>query len=295
MNRQQYGQPPGQLARLPEPGDMGQLVLRGAKNFAHRHKFITGGYLLGLLTIIFIGSGTQLTYQQRQQYNQIMDTIDLQAEFDASQNYWQARNAYQATKGWFSCDGICTRNKRRMDEYERVLQDIRKEGEARMSDAKKMAGLTSEVGVEEMKDSFWQNFMAGKQFAKRQSMWDMMFMAMRSIGRRQRDESTAEWIIKIGMNVLFNFSVGLAMAFVMFVIGLWSIIRSYQPNPVMALFVFVAASCAAFSFVATYLLAIYGAAAGGVYGLAKIAENQQRLQNGGGGQRQRVQQRPHYD
>ena len=88
---------------------------------------------------------------------------------------------------------------------------------------------------------------------------------------------------------------GLVMALVFFVVGLWTIVRSYQPNPIVALVVFICAACAAFSFVASYLLAIYGAAAGGVYGLAKMAENQARLQNGGGGQRQRVQYRPHQD
>jgi hypothetical protein len=250
---------------------------------------------LGILVIIFIGSGTQLSYQQRQQYNRIMDTIDLQAEYDATNAYWMTRNAYQSTKGWFSCDGLCQRNKKRMEDAERVLNDIRKEGEARMSDAKSIAGLTSEVGVGEMKDSFYQYLTAGKQFAKRQSMWDAMFMMFRSMGARHRDESTADFIIRLAMNVLLNFSIGLVMAFVMFVIGLWSIIRSYQPNPIMAVVVFVAAACAAFSFVATYLLAIYGAAAGGIYGLAKLAENQARLQNGPQGQPQRMQYRPHHD
>jgi hypothetical protein len=55
---------------------------------------------------------------------------------------------------------------------------------------------------------------------------------------------------------------------------------------------FVAASAAAFTFVATYLAAIYGAAAGSVYGLVKLAESsqrQQRLQQGQ--QRQRL----HYE
>ena len=45
------------------------MVVRSAKAFAQRHKFITGGYLLGLLVMVFIGSGTQLSLQQRQQYN----------------------------------------------------------------------------------------------------------------------------------------------------------------------------------------------------------------------------------
>jgi len=298
MNRPPYpgGAGGGQLARLPDPADVGQLVVNGARAFARRHKFITGGYVLGLLVLVFVGSGTRLTLQQQRQYHQIMDTIDLQAEFDASQKYWAARNAYQATKGWFSCDGICQRNKQRMEQAEMVLTDIRKEGQARMSDAKSIAGLTSEVGVEEMKDSFWQYFTAGKQFAKRQSMWDMFFMAMRSLGQRHRDESTADYVIKILINVLINFSMGMVMCLVMFVFGLWSIIKSYQPNPLVAVVVFICAACAAFTFVASCLMALCGAAAGGVYGLAKLAENQARLQNEGQGQQPRMQyQRPHYD
>ena len=226
-----------------------------------------------------------------------MDTIDVQAEYDATEKYWRARNAYQSTKGWFwSCDGLCQRNKRRMEDAERDLTAIRQEGNARMSDAKAIAGLTSEVGVDEMKESFWQYFTAGKQFAKNQSKWDLMWMAFRAMGSRARDESTAEWIMRILINVLINFSMGMVMCFVMFVLGLWSIIKSYQPNPIVAVGVFVCAACAAFSFVATYLMAIYGAAAGGVYGMAKLAESQAQLQNGGGGQRQRMEyRRPHYD
>ena len=47
---------------------------------------------------------------------------------------------------------------------------------ARMSDAKSVAGLFSEVGVGEVTDSFWGYFASGKQFAKRQSMWDAMWV-----------------------------------------------------------------------------------------------------------------------
>merc|ERR1712137_580553 len=98
------------------------------------------------------------------------------------------------------------------------------------------------------------------------------------------------------MQVLVNFSMGLVMALVMFVFGLWSIVRSYQPNPIVAVLFFVAAACAAFSFVATYLLAIYGAAAGGVYGILKVAETNARAQRLQGQQRQQYMgNRPHYD
>jgi hypothetical protein len=283
----------GRQIVLPEPGDLGPLIVRGVSTFARRHKVISGSYIVGILVILLIGSGTKLNYDQRQEYNAIMNTIDLQAEYNSSQDYFMANQAYRASKGWFSCDGLCQRNKRRMEDAQHRLNLVRQEGQARMSDAKSVAGLFSEVGVGEVQDSFWSYFTSGKQFAKRQSMWDAMFIGMRSMSR---DENMVEYGMRMLMQVLLNFSLGLMVALIMFVIGLWSIVRSYQPNPLVAVLFFLGAACAAFSFVTTYLFAIYGAAAGGVYGVLKVAESNaraQRIQQ----QRQRepVQNRPHYD
>ena len=172
FQRRQQGPHGGRQLVLPEPADLGQLVVRGATNFARRHKVITGGYLLGIVVLLFFTSGAKLTYDQRQEYSRIMKTIDLQAEYDASSDFWAAQQAYRATKGWFSCDGLCQRNKRRMEDAEYRLTRIREEGQARMSDAKSVAGLFSEVGVDEVQDSFWSYFNSGKAFAKRQTMWD---------------------------------------------------------------------------------------------------------------------------
>lgn len=288
MNRQQ------QVIVLPEPDQLPGLIVRGATQFARRNKFITGSYLLGILVLAFFSSGTQLTRQQMREYNEIMSKIDLQAEYDATNDYWNARNAYHATKGWFTCDGLCQRNKRRMEQAERALNDIRKEGQARMSDAKSVAGLFSEVGVGEVKDSFWQYFYAGKQFAKRQSMWDALFIGIRQISRG-RDETWIEYGLKLLMQVLLNFSMGLIMALIMFVIGLWTIVRSYQPTPLVAVVFFVAAACAAFAFVVTYLLAVYGAAATGVYGVVKFGETYSRARIADQQRQQRMHNRQHYD
>lgn len=292
--RQPQRGPPGAQIVLPEPGDVGAMVVRGATQFAKRHKIITGSYVLGLLVIILIGGGTKLTYEQRKEYNAIMNTIDLQAEFDASQNFYMADQAYRASKGWFTCDGLCQRNKKRMEDAKYRLDMIRQEGQARMSDAKSVAGLFSEIGVGEVQDSFWGYFQSGKQFAKRQSMWDAMFMGIRSM---HRDESMIEYGLRVLMNVLMNFSMGLVMALIFFVVGLWSIVTSYQPNPLIAAVFFVMAACAAFAFVASYLLAVYGAAAGGVYGVLKVAESNARTAriNGGARQQPYMQNRPHYD
>jgi hypothetical protein len=92
-------------------------------------------YIIGILAIILIGSGTKLNYDQRREYNSIMNTIDLQAEFDASQEFWMEDRAYRTSKGWFTCDGLCQRKKRRMEDAKYKLDQIRMEGQARMSDA----------------------------------------------------------------------------------------------------------------------------------------------------------------
>jgi len=190
------GAPPqnGRQIVLPEPGDIGQMILRGSSAFARRHKVVTGGYLFGILVIILIGSGAKLNYDQRK-YNKIMNTINFQAENDASYDFWRADQAYRATKGWFSCDGVCQRNKRRMETARHRLDEIRKEGNSIHSDAKAVAGLFSEVGVGEVQDSFWSYFSHGKEFAKRQSMWDAMFAGIRAM---RRDESMIEY----GLNIL---------------------------------------------------------------------------------------------
>jgi len=139
-----------------------------------------------------------------------------------------------------------------------------------------------------------------KAFAKRQSMWDAMFMGIRTVARG-RDESMMEYMLKLLIQVLINFSMGLLMALVTFVIGLWSIVKSYQPNPLTALIFFVGAACAAFAFVATYLFLLYGAAAGTVYGVAKVAESQLRIEQpraaqppGGHANTEGARLRPHY-
>jgi hypothetical protein len=46
--QQGRGMPRGrqQVVRLPDPGDVGQLVVRGVSNFARRHKVISGSVSL---------------------------------------------------------------------------------------------------------------------------------------------------------------------------------------------------------------------------------------------------------
>ena len=95
-----------------------------------------------------------------------------------------------------------------------------------------------------------------------------------------RDESVIEYGLQLLMQVLVNFSLGLIAALCVFIFGLWGIVKSYQPDPFTVAAFFIGAACAAFAFVSTYLFLIYGAAAGRVYGVAKVIESNARLENG---------------
>merc|ERR1712232_824547 len=162
-----------------------------------------------------------------------------EAEYQAANSFSAANARYRNAKGWlpFSCNEECQFYKERMEVAKKNLEAIRREGYNRMSDAKATAGLFSEIGVGEVKDSFWEYFQAGKQFAKRQSMWDAMFMGIRGIARG-RDESMLEYALKVLIQVLLNFSLGLIMALFVFIFGLWSIVKSYQPDPLTAVLFF---------------------------------------------------------
>ena len=159
------------------------LALSAVKSFSRRHKVLTTSYLYGLTTLLLLlllGSGTKLTLDQQRQYNRIMNSIDLEAEYAAASRYHVAYSNYYHSKGWFSCDAHCRHYKSIMERRKLEWDEIKAEGNARMSDAKSVAGLFSEVGVGEVQDSFWEYFQSGKNFAKRQSMWDAMYVRIRA-------------------------------------------------------------------------------------------------------------------
>lgn len=254
------------------------LVLQSITKFSKRHKLITTSYIVGLLFILLIGNGFQISPRTFSQYNRIMNTIDLEKEYNASHRLHMSYSEYTASKGWFSCDNICQRNKRRYEQDKRILDAIRREGYAKMSHAKSIVGLFSNIGIEEVKDCFWNYFSQGLKFARRQSMWDMMFMSIRSM---TRDESLIEYMLKIGFQIFINLSMGLCMCFGFFVFGLWSIVKSYSSSPLVSAVYYILCVCAAFSFVTTCWMVMTSVAVVSVVGLGKVVIQRNQL----GGQR----------
>lgn len=62
----------------------------------------------------------------------------------------------------------------------------------------------------------------GKQFAKRATMWDAMFIGVGSLTSR-RDEGLLAVVIKLVFRVLINLTMGLFMAVLEFVFSVWRV------------------------------------------------------------------------
>jgi uncharacterized membrane protein len=118
--------------------------------------------------------------------------------------------------------------------------------------------------------------------ATRSSMWDMMFMGVRRMGR---DENMVEFMLRALMSILMNITIGMFMTVVTFVFSLYSIIVAYQADILSGTVFFTAAALAAVSFAVSWLIAIYLGTAGAVYVGAKAIAANMRLEGGraGGG------------
>lgn len=261
-----------------------------------RHKGLVGMWALGLLLLVF-ATGFSVTEEQEATYNAIMNKVDFKRMQHAQQKAHVLGQQYYASKGFFSCDAVCTANYESLQHAQSELRSLQNDFAAVSSEAKQTVGLFSEYGVQEVRELFWAQFASGKDFAKRSSWYDLIFMGIGSMGR---DESLMEFALRFLMNMLINFTMGLIGALIGFYWYLWGVISSYEPNFLVALSFFMLASTAATSMVVSYLVGLYSAAAGSVFVAAKIGgqgmrvQDQTRRQQAFLQQQQRQQQRPHY-
>lgn len=236
---------------------------------------------------------TSVSIPCNSRYDDVIATIDYEAQSEAHAKLWSAKSEYDRTKGWFgSCSGPCVRHKARYEMAQAQYQKLKALEAATVGVAKSEVGLMSEYGVQETRDLFWGTFAGGKDFGKRQSMWDLLFTGL----RWGKDEEAFSVLLRWVFQLLVNFTLGLVGALVVFVYKLWGLIGTYAPNPLTALLYFVLASLAATACVATYLLVLYGAAAGSVAVVAKaIVDHNHRIANDPAyARRQNIQGGPRY-
>lgn len=237
-----------QLATAREIDRTSTVLINAGVAVVKRNKLKVGAYLLGLLLCLFF-TGFKVSDNQRMEYYTELDKVDTSALYETGSLLNDAYNGYHRTKGWFSCDAMCQTYKRDMEHYEKVLNAMKKEEAAKIANAKSKLGIFSEYAVDETRTLFWERFSQGKGFAQRQTKWDALFYGISAMGR---DEKLISYLFRLLLSFLFNFTIGVTGAVVVFIFNLYSLIQTFQANALASFLFFTLASLAAVSFAMTW-------------------------------------------
>ena len=149
---------------------------------------------------------------------------------------------------------------------------------AAMSEARSIIGIFSDYAVNDARRLFWSCWTWGKDFAKRISFYDAIFLAFDS-----RNESFGVYIARMVIRVLVNFTIGFISALISFMWQLWWFVRSYSAG-IAGIAFFILGSIAAFSLIASAIGAMYV----GTAGAAAVVINMAGPQIEAGRRRRRV-------
>eukprot|EP01134_Creolimax_fragrantissima_P000777 CFRG0777T1 len=266
----------GQQVQPSEQEDIGVVAVHSAVRFAKQHYVLSSTWIFGLL-LAFFATGFSPSPESLAAFNEQLDNLPIEQFQDAQDNLLIAEHQYRQSQGFFwRCDSNCQVLK---EEYLIAKDEFAKIDDLYnniISDAKAEVGLFSSYGTEETRNMFWGKFSRGQQFAKRQTMWDAMFMG---IGAMARDETMASYVFRIIFNMILNLTIGLIGALIGFLWGLWGLISSYQASTWQGLVFFVCAALAGWSMVSATIIGLFAGTAGSIYVMGKIASVNQ-LENG---------------
>jgi hypothetical protein len=191
------------------------LVVAGVRTIK-KNPIKFSAYIVGVL-ICFFFNGYKCSPESLKKYEDIISNVDYSNVEIAKSKLHRYYDQYYHSKGWFfTCDKTCQINYKEYQVAQREFDMVRGIEEEKISKAKSHLGVFSEHGVAETRDLFWDRFSQGKQFASRQSKWDLLFISIRAIGR---DESLVEYLLRLLLSVLFNLTIGVCSAVITFVFG----------------------------------------------------------------------------
>lgn len=272
---------PEQALALRQIDEASQFLVNVAIHTVRKNPGKFGLWAFGLLICLFF-NGFSVSSYQKVQYDEALVKVDrLQPEIES---IWeQARRSesdYRRSQGWFwQCNQVCQGYKAIYLSDKQQLDEIRSVERGLLMDAKQAVGVFSEYGVADTRYLYNEMFNRGQRFAKRQSMWDAVFMGMQAMGR---DEHVISYALRVLMTVLLNFTLGLIGAFFGFLWNLSNLIVEYRASIWVAITYFLFAALAACSFSFAFLFGIYGAAAATVYVGGKFIVANMRIQDDGG-------------
>lgn len=239
--------------------DLGALAVMGAKKFVQQRPVLTSVWVFGLLLALLasgfpVDDATKEAYSVMRQHADSLDSVELNRALGELR---QEETKYSAASGWLgSCDENCTRAYDRVQMAKAEVTRWQRRRDDALSEARHEVGIWSKFGVQDVRDSFWSAWKAGKEFASRMTFWDTMFM---TVGR---DEPLQQVVIRMVLKYVVNLSLGLIGAFCYFMYSLYVLIVSYGPSIASGLAFFLLALVAGASVLGLYLSTMYGAVGG---------------------------------
>jgi len=238
------------------------------------------------LIIVTLGRGYAIDAKTGQKFSAALDEADLIEQTHVNEAHLQmeaAYNRYYRSKGWFSCDSYCQTQYQSYLKAQEQMKDAKALHDAAISEARATVGIFSDYAVQDARRLFWSCWEWGKNFAKRISFYDAIFLAMDS-----RNEGLGGYLARMVVRLLVNFTIGFFSALVSFVWQLAFFVWSYKAG-IAGLAFFILGSVAAFSLVASAIGAMYVGTATAAAVVVTMARPQ--IQGGAGRRRQRL----HYD
>merc|ERR1712032_806638 len=152
------------------------------------------------------------------------------------------------------------------------LTHVRQRHDKALAEARREVGIWSTIGVQDVRQSFWSAWKAGKDLAARLTWWDAMFM---TVGR---DERIQQVILRMILKYAVNLSVGLVSCFAYFMYSLYGLIVSYGSSVPSGLAFLLLAVVAGLSVLSTYLGSMYGVIGSGYMMYMRQCANRQALE-----------------
>lgn len=257
--------------------DIGAIVVSTVTSVVKNRPVTVSLWALGLLIAAFangfpVDEATQESYSITMQHAMDVDAKQLNKAMAELQ---RADDKYYNAKGWFSCDDRCQKAKDKADMARADVQRIQAKKAQIMKEARKEVGIWSVFGVRDVRNSFWDAWKSGKDWAARYTMMDAMFMMIGG-----KEETAVSVILKLVFQYMVNLTMGLMGAFCFFLVSVYQMIGLYGEPLMSGVAFFLLVLVAGLATVGTYLFTVFGTVGAGGFYLVKQAAKQAKLQEG---------------
>ena len=257
-------------------------VGRSCFSFAKKHYILTSVYIAciiaaGLASGVSVDSMSAEFFEAKMMQAATVTANDMTVAMEAVR---YADSKYYRSKGWFSCDPICTRNYQQLLVAQERLELIRVKRDLLEVEAKSVVGPWSVFGVAELRKAFWSAWEHGKEAARRMTMFDAIFIGLSSLGGSSfddRDSSFFLTVLQIATQFVLNLTLGLVAALFTFMMDSWIIITSYGPTFMSGISLFIVTTMTAFAVISTAIGGLVGGLMGTVYVAVRSAEKRARI------------------